>query len=401
MKHTDSRPNLLIVGGGILQMPAIARAKETGLKVMVMDRNPDAPGMKVCDIPLAVDFSDRKKVSQILKKLPPSLQGVMTISSDIPVDAVARIAEFFGLPAISPDTAALNNNKILMRRRLQENAVPIPEFKAVKSSKEAETAARKIGFPIMIKAIDSSGSRGITKVENLNAVVAAFNRALKYSKSPEVCVEKFLEGMEIGAQAVMEKGQMKLFLLHNDTLTKPPYYVPVGHSFPSRLPITLIKKIRTICEIALRSLEMTHCMANIDLTLVNNQPYILEIGARLGGTCLPQLVKYHTGIDIIEENINMALGRKIDLKPRHAIPVAAILLEAPAKGRIQSIDYPANLFNDPRILEFQIDVQRGDEVEPFTCGPNRIGHIIVCEKSARAAEALTLSLKKKIQFHVT
>ncbi len=151
--------NLLVVAGGILQINVIKKAKELGIKTYVVDQNPQAPGMKLADVPIPVNFVDVDATIDAVSRIEDQIHGVITVSSDLPITSISHITDKLGLPGISIESARLNNNKILMREKFQEYGAPCPGFRRTKSPEEARNAAIELGFPVMVKAIDSSGSR--------------------------------------------------------------------------------------------------------------------------------------------------------------------------------------------------------------------------------------------------
>jgi biotin carboxylase len=130
---------VLFVGAGRHQRRAIQRAKELGLRVAALDRNPDAPGLAEADVPAVVDFSDVAAAIEAARRIEPD--GVLTISADRAVPVVAAIAEALELPGIGTSTAHLLTHKVAMRRRLAEAGVPQPRFAAARTLREGRVAA--------------------------------------------------------------------------------------------------------------------------------------------------------------------------------------------------------------------------------------------------------------------
>ena len=129
-----------------------------------------------------------------------------------------------------------------MRKVFKKSGIPQPLFKEVKNLEEAKDAAEQIGYPCVIKAPDSSASRGIVRVNSKKEVSKAFMEASSFSRSSSLLVEEFIEGLEFGAQAFSIDGKCNLVLIHNDQMTAPPYMIPLGHSFPSNLPKKALNK---------------------------------------------------------------------------------------------------------------------------------------------------------------
>ncbi|MBX9448453.1 MAG: ATP-grasp domain-containing protein [Taibaiella sp.] len=260
------RESILIVGGGFGQVPAILSAKDLGLKVVVVDKNPDAVGMKIADYSYAVDIIDKEGVLEIAKKH--KVKGAMTMQSDLPVPTIGFINDRLGLKGVNFETAQVCSNKNLTRQKLKDKNAAQPIFEIVKNLVEAEATAKKIGFPCVVKAPDSSGSRGITKISKIEEVTDAYNESLKYARQNAIIIEEFIEGIEFGAQTFSVDGKCELVLLHNDTMSHPPYMIPIGHSFPFVM-LNEEESKQAIADIknAVEAVGIENGPANIDLIL--------------------------------------------------------------------------------------------------------------------------------------
>lgn len=389
----------MIIGAGSSQILGIKMAKDMGLTVIAIDGDPNAPGMKLADIALPVDITDINGAVEVAKKY--DINGVIT-QTDLGVPTVGAIVDAMGLPGIGSEVAHISNNKVAMRERFKQFGVPSPRFEGVNTLNEAYEAVKRIGFPVMIKAVDNAGSRGVSRLDSFNGLKSTYEDSLKYSKEKQVCVEEYIEGIELGAQAFTYNGKLKIALVHNDTVTHPPNYIPIGHSFPSKLPEKTLRNIEDVISKALKAMQIDCGPSNIDLILTNDGPKIIEINARMGTTCLPELVYEHTGINWVEQVIKAAFGEIPSLKPKYNKACAAILLGAEKEGEIKEIVVPDDIENISGIVDVSIDVKVGDKVKPFACGgANRIGQVIVLDETAELAEKKAERIKQMIEIEVT
>jgi biotin carboxylase len=154
---------VLFVGAGRHQRRAIVRARELGLRVAAVDRNPDAPGLAEADAGEVVDFREVDRVVEAGRRH--GVDGVLTVSADRAVPVVAAVAEALGLPGIGTATAHVLTHKIAMRRRLAEAGVPQPHFAAVRDVRGGRAALAAVGLPAVLKPADSaSASAGSTSI---------------------------------------------------------------------------------------------------------------------------------------------------------------------------------------------------------------------------------------------
>jgi len=390
----------LIVGAGFGQLPAIHSCRELGLKTLVVDREPSAPGMSLADVALAVDIIDIDGIVAAAKKY--RVAGALTMQSDIGVPAVGAVVDALSLPGCGRAVADRCSNKILTRKAFARHGVPQPAFRVVSNESEAFDAVKEIGFPCIIKAPDSSGSRGVTKVNRLSDVPDAFLEAMAYTRGEDALVEDFIAGLEIGAQAFSVDGHCVKVLLHDDELSHPPYMIPVGHSFPSTLHTKALKKAETAVKECVEALGIECGPSNIDLIIdVNGEPKIIEVGARIGATCLPELVFYHSGIDWTGAAVQAACGMNIDLEQKCFQPCAAYILQSPKDGILISYEVPPELARHQDVLEWEVTVNQGDLVSCLRKGTDRIGKVVTraetTEKAIKLAHVFRDSIKWEIQ----
>lgn len=395
----ELKKHFLVVGGGFGQVPAILSAKSLNLNVIAVDRDPNGEGMKLADIPLPIDVLDIKSIVEVAKKY--SVIGALTMQSDIGIPAVGAVIDALKLKGSGIKVANRCSNKIDMRKVFKKSGIPQPLFKEVKNLEEAKDAAEQIGYPCVIKAPDSSASRGIVRVNSKKEVSKAFMEASSFSRSSSLLVEEFIEGLEFGAQAFSVDGKCNLVLIHNDQMTAPPYMIPLGHSFPSNLPKKALNKAEKAIKSCVEALGILDGPSNIDLIFDKNEhPKIIEVGARIGATCLPELVLHHTGIDFTKAAIEIACGKKPELNKKFSQPCSAFILESHSDGIMKSFKVLDKFKKNPNILEWEVTSKPGDKVSCLRKGTDRIGKIVVKGNSAEEADNLARDFRLAFKLDV-
>ncbi len=389
---------LLILGAGVYQVPLIQTAQRLGFHALVTSRAGKFPGVELADRFVPVDTTDIAETVALAKEY--QVAGVVTAGSDVAVPTLGAVVDSLGLHGPGYDAATTCSNKVKMKRMLEQAAVPTALFAVVVTLEEAMIAAERISYPVMVKAVDSSGSRGVTRVSAEQYMSQAWNASCDASRSPEILIERCLTGIEFGAQCLVIGSAPVLTLPHNDTVTPPPTCVPIGHSFPALLPAACVTRVANIVVGAVTALGLKDTAVNFDFLWADDEVYVLEVGARIGATCLPELVSGYTGFDAYELLVRIAVGEHPSLPPSKCQPVGALLLRSATTGIVKQIRVPERIRHDPRVLECQIDVTCGDRVSEFHVGPDRVGHIIVREKTAQRAEALALQYADQIGIEV-
>lgn len=395
----EHNPRLLLLGASYYQIPAIIAAHKLGCHVIALDKNPEAAANQFADEAINIDIVDIPNVIEIAKEK--QIQGVFTMQSDIAVPTVGAVNDHLGLSGIGYETACICSDKVKTRETLQKAGVLQPNFKVVSNLDDAKEAALSIGFPCIVKAPDSSGSRGVTKVKSAYEVESAFIEAKFHSRSNEILVEEFIEGIEIGAQTFSFNGKCVLVLLHNDTVSSPPYMIPIGHSFPIEIDEGLKIEAEKVISAAVIALGIHNGPSNVDLILgKDGKARIIEIGARIGATCLPELVYYHSGIDWIMEAIRIAMGENPNLRYSDDRIVAARVLEAPEDGILGEAIPDTKLLNDSRLIEWEIVPKMGESVFKLRKGPDRIGKVIGTGNSVKDAEIFVEMFHKNLLLSI-
>lgn len=395
MKRNEK--HILILGAGVYQVPAIKKANELGYKTIVLSYDIEQyPGYEFANIALNIDTTDIVKILDVAKKY--NIQGVFTTGTDVALPALGRVNDELNLMGPSYEACILSTNKILMKKAFKENGVPTAKFEIVHDLEQAENVANSIGYPVMVKAINSSGSRGITKANSDSELKVSWEFAKEYSKNKEgILIEEFLEGSEFGAQAFIFNEEVKLICAHNDIITLPPHCVPIGHSYPFK-NIEILAEVESVSKKAIKALKINNCAANLDLILTEDGVKVFEVGARMGATCLPELTEVYTGIDVTKQCMKIAMGEEPDFQAKKKQATSAMLITSKESGILKSIMIPYNLKNSPYVVNISVDVKEGDFVNEFQIGPDRIGEIIVKDNNVENAERRCIDFLSQIKI---
>ena len=241
--------------------------------------------------------------------------------------------------------------------------------------------------------MDSSGSRGITRVDKPEDLSGAIRDAQAFTRKDYYIVEEFITGREFGAQAFVMDGEVQFILPHGDYIFHGSTGVPAGHFAPYELSGDQLADCVEMTRKALHAMKLNNCACNCDFIMRDGKTYVLEIGGRSGATCLAELVSIYYGYDYYRKIIEVALGRKPDFPTSKHVPNASKLLMSDRDGEIIAIAN-RNPKNSPNIYEVVFDYTVGDQVKKFHVGPNRIGHVITKGRTlAEAAGALDRALE--------
>jgi biotin carboxylase len=374
---------ILFVGAGRHQRRAIIQARELGLRVAAVDRNPDAPGLKEADIAKVVDFGDAEAVLKATARL--HIDGVLTVSADRAVPVVAAIAEARGLPGIGIETAHLLTHKVAMRRRLADAGVPQPRFAAIRSLSERRRAADEVGFPAVLKPADSGGQRGLFRVESVDDIDAHLHEALAASPTGEAILEQYIEGIEMNGIVIARKNDA-IPLTLSDRLRPPGVGFGVGwiHVYPATTFGAQLEESERVAVHTVHALGLKNAIAFPQLIAApDGSVQVVECAARIPGGQMADLVRFAVGVDLVDVQIRMALGEELPDELVHAQfkqPLAIRFFTAEPgplpTGRVKWIGPLDKVLAFPGVVQADVYLQVGETIRPVRLDGDRRGYVI-------------------------
>lgn len=276
--------HLLLIGGGVMQLPAIHFAHKIGVKVLCFDGNPEAPAkgvadwFEVCDIKNQNLCLDRARAHRKAHRL----DGVVTVGTDFST-TVAWVAQGLNLPGTPYEAALRAKDKGLMRTRFAEAGVASPRFQVFEGLLP-EQVATDVPFPVVVKPTDSMGARGVRLVSRAEDLSSALVEAVGFSPNRRAIVEEYVDGPEFSLDAIVRDGRLIRCGLADRTIVFPPNFVEIGHSFPSTASEAVQQAVWAEFEKGVHALGLTWGAAKGDVKFSPTRgPVIGEIASRLSG----------------------------------------------------------------------------------------------------------------------
>lgn len=374
---------IMFLGGNYFQMTATKAAKSLGYHVISVDYLPDNPAHKYADEYYNVSTVDKDAVLELAQKL--KIDGIVSYASDVSAPTAAYVAERMGLPTNPYDSVVILTRKDLIRPFMEQHNFNIPQGKSFSEEQEALNFFRKIKKPAVVKPVDASGSKGVSKVFKEEDFSLAFQNAKNFSRSGIVIVEEFItrDGYQIAGDGFLVDGKLAFTGLmneHFDLLCNP--LVPIGESFPSILPDALKEKARAEIQRLLSLLNMKNGALNLDFIIdTSGEVYILEIGPRNGGNLITDALKLATGVDLAEYTVKSALGEDCsDISPPTVLQyVSSYIVHSLMDGIMKEIYISDEIKND--IVSKEIFVKRGEKVFRFENGGLGVGAMLIKHSS--------------------
>ncbi|MGN6429414.1 MAG: ATP-grasp domain-containing protein [Gaiellaceae bacterium] len=393
---------VLFVGSGRHQRRAIRRARDLGLRVVGVDRNPDALGLREADVGEVVDFMDVDAVAEVGRRQ--SVNGVLTVSADRAVPVVAAVAERLGLPGIGTETAHLMTHKVAMRTRLADAGVPQPRYAAVRSIHDAHAALDTVGLPAVVKPADSGGQRGVFRIETRDDLDAHLHAALAESPTEEAILESYHDGLELNGLVIARGGRVAPLTL-SDRLRPPGIGFGVGwiHVYPSRLFADPLTQAEQVAVSAVHALGLKDGIAFPQLIVGEDERvYLIECAARIPGGQMADLATHAVGVDLVEIALRQALGLEVPdelVTPQFQKPLAIRFLTAQPgplpTGKVASVGPLDKVLAFPGVVQADVFIEKGETIRPVRLDGDRRGYVIAVgdtniEALERAEAAATL-----------
>lgn len=387
---------LMIMGAGIYQVPLIKKARELGIYTIVVSIPGNYPGFQLADQVCYENTIDYERVLEIARE--EQIDGIVTAGTDVAVITIGKVCDELGLCGLSFEAARVASNKLRMKEKYEEYGVRTARFRKVSFEDDLVKKTADLNFPLIFKSVDSSGSRGIMRVDSGKEFEDARKNVRENTHSDFFIIEEFIEGEEFGAQAFVYRGKIQFILPHGDYVFHGDTGVPVGHFAPYDLEPEVLEDAKLQLIRAVEAMGLDNCAINADFILKDGKTYVLELGGRSGATCLAELVSIYYGYDYYEKLIRTALGENVDFPQDRATPNASRLLCSDRDGVIRSIKNQNE--PDEDIYEIQFDYQEGDEVKKFHVGPHRIGHVITKGETLAQAERRLQEALQRIEIVV-
>ncbi len=399
---------VLFVGAGRHQRRAILQARERGLRVVGVDRNPDAPGLLAADVGEAVDFTDVDAVTEVAHRH--RVDGALTVSADRAVPVVAAVTERLGLPSIGTDVALAMTNKLVMRRLLADAGVPQPPFAGLAAAADVESALAAVPLPAVLKPSDSGGQRGLFRIETRAELERDLPSALAESRTGEAILEGFVEGLELNGIVIARGGEPVPVTL-SDRLRPPGIGFGVGwiHVYPARLAPEQLALSEHVAAAAVRALGLQDGIAFPQLIASpDGGVAVVEVAARIPGGQMADLVRHAVGVDLVEVALRQALGEDVPDEvalPRFRQPLSIRFFTAqpgPLRvGRVTRIGSLDPVLAAEGVVQADTYLQLGETIRPVRLDGDRRGYVIAIADTAdlalERAEAASQLLEVEVE----
>lgn len=372
---------ILLLGGSAQQVIAIETAKRLGYYTILCDFLSDNPGQYVADKFYLVSTTDKESVLKLAKE--EEIDGVLAYASDPAAPTAAYVAEKLGLQGNPYESVEILCNKDKFRKFLAEHNFCTPKAKGYETVESALNALQKnyFKYPLIVKPVDSSGSKGVGKIECYAEAEEKLKYAFSFSRCKKIIVEEYVEkfGYQIAGDGLSINGKLVFRYFANDHFNPKCInpFVPISASFPYNMPAEIHNKIHSEIQRLLDALCMQTTTYNFDIRIDQDyQVYLMEVAPRDGGNYIPDVIRYATGVDLVECSVKAAMGEKIeisDVNPQGYYAYFAV--HSIESGILQKICISEDA--QKHIIENHIVKKVGDKIDAFSGANTTLGCLIM------------------------
>ena len=395
---------LLMLGGSIYQTYAIKEAVRQGHYVITCDYLPDNPGHKYAHEYHNVSTTDKDAVLALAKEL--KVDGVVAYASDPAAPTAAYVCEQLGLPTSPYRSVEILSKKHLFRKYLKEHGFNVPKAKSYRTYEEALADIGTFHLPVMVKPVDSSGSKGVNKLTDLSQLRMFVDDALSYSRDKIFLIEEFIvkQGPQISGDAFSVDGKLVFHCLGNEFYSSKvdKDFAPLGECWPTVMPEEVIETLTTDLQRLITLLGMKSNAYNVEAIYgEDGKVYILELGARSGGSLIPQVTALATGVDMVPYVIKAALGE--DCSDLKMAPVRGYwsnyMVHANKTGKYIGVEFDKR-FKQHNFVDFVSDIKKGDLVHKYRDAQDCIGELILKYESTEQMNSIISNIDNLVRISV-
>jgi len=301
------KERIAVIGANEPLIPFYRQAKALGYEIIGIAIEDGAVCKKYCDRFYPISFIEKDKVVDICRA--EKVNGIISFSLESALPTVSYVASKLGLVGNSEESIQLTQSKFAQRKALEKNGIPVPKYYLIEN--EAALADVKCKFPVIVKPVDSGGSRGICKVESYDQLSEAYKYAVQYSRSAKAIVEEFVDGREFSVEYISHQGKHYFLQITDKVTSGAPRFVEMQHHQPADIPSLVASRIKQMVENALTALKIENSASHTEIKWnSNDELYIIETGARMGGDYITSdLVRLSTGYDFVDGAIKLAINK--------------------------------------------------------------------------------------------
>ncbi len=386
----------------------MAAAQRLGIEVVKVVDAPEALAQTRDDL-LAVPFGDLQAATEALvalaRKRP--VRAILAVD-DSGAMLAAHASAALALPHNAPEAAEAARDKYRMRAFMARAGVPVPGFRRFTTADDPWQVAQEVAYPCVIKPLRLSGSQGVMRANDPQALVAAIGRlsrllhGLYGSAEPNpYLVEDYIPGAEVALEGMLDQGRLHVLALFDkpDPL-EGPFFEETIYVTPSRLPLQTQEAIAQATAQAARALGLQRGPVHAELRVNEEGPLLLEIAGRsIGGLCARTL---RFGVDTSLETLIVRQAAGMDLGDMGREPLArgVMMIPIPGEGLLKAYHGVEEAQAVAGVSDVEITTPLNNILKPLPEGDSYLGFIFARGETLHQVEAALRQAHEKLRFEI-
>jgi biotin carboxylase len=360
-------------------------------------------------LPLGLDFA----------RPDAAIVALAAYSAEHPVDAVlalddsatllaARAAALLGLPHNDPDAALAARDKWAMREALRRGGVPVPEYRRFPLVTDPAQVTGQLPFPVVVKPLRLSGSRGVIRADDPAELIRAWERArrivLREGESldrGDLLVERYLPGIEVALEGLLTDGALQtLALFDKPDPLEGPFFEETIYVTPSRLPEATQEAISTRTAEAAAALGLREGPVHAELRINPEGVWLIEMAGRsIGGLC-STVLEFGAGISLEEIILRHAVRMPLPSTERAGEAAGVMMIPIPKGGILREVSGRDEAANVPGVTGLEITAPLNQPLTPLPEGASYLGFIFARGATPHAAESALRDAHAHLTFRI-
>jgi biotin carboxylase len=384
----------------------LGAARALGVEVVVGSEEPQtvaADTGRAVTVPLTDPEVAADEIARVHARTP--LDAVVA-ADDQGVLVAAVVAERLGLRGNPRRAVEATRDKAALRTALAATSVPQPNFRVAGPGDDVAALAAAVGFPVVVKPVGLSGSRGVIRADDATAAARAAARVRAIARDAgageaPLLVERYLAGMEVAVEALLDTGELTVLAVFDkpDPL-EGPFFEETIYVTPSRLSRAVLDRVAAVTADAARGLGLVEGPIHAELRVDGDDVRLLEVAARsIGGLCARAL-RFGAGVSLEELIIRHAVGAPLDGLTREAAAAGVMMLPIPRAGTLVGVGGQDTARAIPGVAGLEITIPTGRRVVPLPEGDRYLGFLFARGDTPATVEAVLRTAHARLDVRI-
>lgn len=392
------KKRILMLGGAHSQIPAIDYAKKNGYEVITCDYLPDNPGHAHGDRYYNVSTTDKISVLKLASEL--KIDGIVAYASDPAAITAAFVSDALNLPGSSYESVSILSEKDRFREFLARSAFACPSFMKITDNEPIDDAKLKnLNLPLYVKPVDSSGSKGVSKIYDYQEIEIAIKQAMSASRCGRVIIEEHVETpyCQLHGDGFVDEGKLRFLGLCDHYFH---YLAPIGSIYPTQQTHSVIQAVHDEIQRLIDLVGFENGAINVEVRVDSEgRLFLMEIGPRSGGNYVPQLMQFGTGFDEVAAIVDQAMGKKPTINPvdQHRACMQ-LIVGSKSSGYFKRLHLDARI--DNKFEKLYLHKKQGDPIGHYSDSAFVVGVLLLRGNNYSELQELMLNVNDYVKVEV-